>query len=59
MGILLTVSLMWNLLLVFDIWQKKRDLAACEACCDACENCNKGRGGAVDGLTEKPTENHK
>ena len=58
MEILLTVSLFWNLLLIYDIVQKKRALNACEKCCE--ENCtaNKGRGGATDEVIEYNPRNY-
>ena len=59
MEILLIVSLFWNLLLIYDLWQKKRALDACEACCDACEGCNKGRGGSTPDVIEyNPRDYH-
>ena len=55
-GILLTVSLFWNLLLIKDCWEKKRALDACEKCCK--ENCSKGRGGSTPDVIEYNPKNY-
>lgn len=58
MGILLTVSVFWNLLLIYDVWQKKTALAACEKCCR--ENCtlDKGKGGSDPDVIEYNPRNY-
>lgn len=58
MGILLTVSLFWNLLLIYDVWQKKSALEACEECCRENCNLNKGKGGSDPDVIEYNPRNY-